>query len=424
MKAEIIISPNVVLYGQKVSIKLKGFSPEEELTLYATQIDENQKKWSSEATFICNEEGVLDLSHDASIGGSYKGVEPMGMFVYMELEEDETKNAYIKKSLVSSFVDFTVRVKGKVLLTSRVERQIMLPTVIQEKVDVLGLKGTLFMPNDEKNQPIVIFLSGSDGGVPEAGASLLASHGFASLALGYFAHDGLAKNLSKIPLEYFEKAFTFLEKHPNIDARKITLLGGSRGGELALLLASYFPQIKGVIAYVPSHVLWSGLGGHKEMNASSWTFKNKELPFVKVKMPFRSLWQYFFSKKALSFTPTFLNSLKKPVEENSIIAVEKIKGDILLISGEDDQMWCSSLMSTKIMERLKEHDFTYKYEHLNYKGAGHFITIPYYPSTYKEIENPEDNRVYALGGNVVDDLRASEESWAKVLGFLEGKGGE
>lgn len=98
-----------------------------------------------------------------------------------------------------------------------------------------GLMGVLFLPPSKSPLPVIITLNGSNGGLGENRAQLLASYGFAVLALGFFGIDGLPALLENIPLEYFETAFTWLQKSPLVDDSKIGLYRISRGGELALI---------------------------------------------------------------------------------------------------------------------------------------------------------------------------------------------
>ena len=93
MNHQIIITPNRVLHGEKVSITLKGFLPHQELSIKATLIDKEKKVWSSMATFKANEQGIVDVEKDAPLSGSYQGVETMGLFVYMEEENSKEKVA-------------------------------------------------------------------------------------------------------------------------------------------------------------------------------------------------------------------------------------------------------------------------------------------------------------------------------------------
>jgi len=95
------------------------------------------------------------------------------------------------------------------------------------------------------------------------------------------------------------------------------------------------------------------------------------------------------------------------------IAVEKINGPLLFISGTDDQMWPSTRLSEMAIERLKTHDHPFPYEHLRYEGAGHMITLP-------KSEPPTSwTSRYEVGGSREANEFANADSWTKVLSFLE-----
>ena len=57
--------------------------------------------------------------------------------------------------------------------------------------------------------------------------------------------------------------------------------------------------------------------------------------------------------------------------EKSVIEVEKINGPILLLSAKDDELWPSKFMSDKIVQRLKEKQFKYYYNHYSFAGRHH-----------------------------------------------------
>src|ERR1019366_5037792 len=132
---------------------------------------------------------------------------------------------------------------GAVVAETTVLRSAVAADVNVTMVRANGLVGAFYQPAGEERHPAVIVLSGSGGGVPPASghAGGLASRGYAVLAL-----------------EYFGKALDWLAAQPAVDPSRIGLLGTSRGGELSLLLGSVFPQIKIVVAYVPSNVVWGG----------------------------------------------------------------------------------------------------------------------------------------------------------------------
>ncbi len=107
--------------------------------------------------------------------------------------------------------------------------------VEKELVQSEGIVATLFFPKmkTQAQIPTVITLGGGAGGVSSFRSELLASYGFATLSLAYFGYEGLPFRLQEIPLEYFEKAISWLQNHPTIDPNRIALWGVSRGAELS-----------------------------------------------------------------------------------------------------------------------------------------------------------------------------------------------
>ncbi len=57
----------------------------------------------------------------------------------------------------------------------------------------------------------------------------------------------------------------------------------------------------------------------------------------------------------------------------AIIQVENINGPIPLLSAKDDELWPSQYMSEKIISRLGEKDFKYRYLHFSFDGGHHDI---------------------------------------------------
>lgn len=55
----------------------------------------------------------------------------------------------------------------------------------------------------------------------------------------------------------------------------------SKGGELALVLASYTNFFKAVVAISPSTIVWNGISNDgSNPNLSSWTWKGKDFPYL------------------------------------------------------------------------------------------------------------------------------------------------
>jgi dienelactone hydrolase len=134
--------------------------------------------------------------------------------------------------------------------------------MIKREVNEAGLVADLLYDGDQPRKAIIM-LGGSEGGKTwsriRQPVELLVQRGYAIFSLAYFKAQSLSGTLEEIPLEYFEKAFAWLSVQPGIVADKVAILGGSKGAEAALLLGSRYPQIKAIVAFSPSSVVWQGI---------------------------------------------------------------------------------------------------------------------------------------------------------------------
>ena len=281
----------------------------------------------------------------------------------------------------------------------------------------------IFTPKKPKGIGIIT-LSGSEGGLSERKAKLLASHGYTVLALAYFGVEGLPEYLVNIPLEYFENSIKWLMKQSTIQEKKIVLVGTSRGGELALLLASTFPEeIADVITYVPSGVIYGGYSPIANEKTVAWTLEGN--PIKKEAPAFTDNEMELLAKDGK--IPLCDGSYEAPYESSSaflygknidprtfnkaFIEVEKIKCPFLIISGEDDKIWPSALYGDLIMERLDNFGSSIERKHLKYLNAGHAISFPFEPTFEKPFYHPVPKKWFTLGGTKQGNAEANRNSW-------------
>jgi dienelactone hydrolase len=242
----------------------------------------------------------------------------------------------------------------------------------------------------------VLVLGGSDGGVPSAKAVWLASRGFAALALAYFRYEDLPPMLEGIPLEYFGNALTWMMHQPEILPDRIGVLGTSRGGELALQLGSMYPQIRAVVAYVPSDTRAAACCGNTRL-PYAWTWQGRPLAYLPPGRPASS-----------------------EMRLQATIKVEQTHGPVLLISGESDGIWESSSMADEVMSRLKRAHFEYSFEHLKYPHAGHWAGSPeIIPGWHGALRHPLSGREIDPGGTVAGNAQSSIDAAPKVIRFLQ-----
>jgi dienelactone hydrolase len=387
------VTPKRVLLDESPTIRATGLLPNERITIIAELVDGADHPWSSQAEFVADAQGTVDVSKQAPVKGSYKEASVTGLIWAMMPTEKDVPAYRSPKDLGPQVIHFQLLRDGKPAGQADLEQLKIADGVRQ--VEVKGqLHGVLFLPSTSGRHPGVLVLGGSEGGVPRQRAAWLASHGFAALALAYFNYEDLPPRLEAIPLEYFGRAIGWLMQRPEVTPDEIAVVGGSRGGELALQLGSMYPQIKAVVAYVPAYVRYPACCGGNSVSYA-WTWNGKPL--------------------AYSFPRARMNrdTMK------AIIEVEHTHGPILLISGEDDGVWESTLMAQAVVLRLKLEHFAYRVEHFNYPHAGHTAGNPEIrPAWHGHITHPISGREIDMGGTPAGNALSSIDAAPRVIEFL------
>ncbi len=406
--AKILCADEVIL-GDQVNIKISGLSANVNVTISAEFIDRNGRLWRSTADFVVSDSGELDLSKQAPMAGTYSGVDGLGLFWSMLDTKEVKSDSPLKESFERSIVVFRLVQNGKVISEKQQTRWRQKAGVSAEEVKDQGFVAAFYKPQSKSPRAGIILVGGSSGGIgwQRNIAAILASRGYATLALAYFSTEGLSPNLEKIPLEYFQKAIAWMSLNPAVDKKRLAIVGASKGGELALLLGSHFPQIKAVVAYVPSSVVFQSIIFQNQTTpnplTSSWTFKGEDLPFV----PYANSEKYQKSRKLVDLYDATLEN--RAAAEKAVIKVEKIQGAVLLLSGGDDAVWPSTRMSEEVIARLKQHKHRFAYKHVAYPDAGHGISLPGYYPTADSVRN---------GGTAKTNAQAQAGGWLELLAFL------
>ncbi|MEQ8364517.1 MAG: acyl-CoA thioester hydrolase/BAAT C-terminal domain-containing protein [Cyclobacteriaceae bacterium] len=247
-----------------------------------------------------------------------------------------------------------------------------------------GKVETILYLGEGDNQPLLVGLGGSEGGNAwtsdrwKAKRDEFIDKGYAFLAVGYFGTKDTPEVLDRISIDALYKAIIDVSTNPKIDGNRIALIGGSKGAELALLLASYYPDITGVIALVPSYCSFPALT--LTASTSSWTYKGEEVPYVP--MPWAAVPSAI--KQDLRSAFSIMLEDKEEVEK-ALIKVENINGPILLLSAKNDGMWPSTEMSNEVVARLQQKGFEYPYQHIAIDG-GHTDVVDHFDTVFKFLE--------------------------------------
>ena len=257
-----------------------------------------------------------------------------------------------------------------------------------------------------RRKAAVLMLGGSGGGYPYNDAAAdLAAAGYPTLGLAYFSNrggqpKGLPPALSEIPLEYMFQGVDWLRKAAS--GGPVVVMGESRGGELALLVAAHRPDLAGVIAFSPSEAVWAALAPGPRK--SSWTLGGKPLPFLIPQEAPGDMRAMFDT--ALDAPPATLAA--------AMIPVEQIRGPILMISSHADRLWPSSRMANDVEARLKRLRHRGKVENRQYDNASHLL-MGFGPA---DTDFAYGDYVMHFGGTAEGTLAARTDAWAHAKAWL------
>ncbi|CCH34594.1 acyl-CoA thioester hydrolase/BAAT C-terminal domain-containing protein [Actinosynnema sp. NPDC047251] len=412
--AEILVSPRRAPLDRPLDIRITDLPPDTEVTVRVSTGDHG-----SEAVFRSDERGVVDLTRHTPLQGGYRAVDPMGLFWSMSptgaaphptrVEADPAPPVEIERLRVPDDVTRTELPDLSAVLFEARTPPVTPPVTPQVTPQVTP-------PATPAKRPAVIVLGGSEGGRHELDAALLAGHGFTTLALAYFGAENVPDDLVHVPVEHVGKAIAFLAGRTD----KIGILGGSRGGELALLAAATHPEVGAVVSVVGSGVLTQCIGPGTRLlqkldhEAASWTWQGRPLPYLPYYLP-EELRRQVVAGEPVALRAAF--DLSDGIPEAAEIPVERIAGGVLLLSSGRDGSWPSAELSEVAERRLALHRHPFRHEHVVYPEAGHLIAgPPHRPATLSVLPGPGVR--FDLGGTPSATAAARADAWRRTIEFL------
>lgn len=399
--------PEAVRIDEGFEPRITGLAPAQTVTLTA-ELATDGGPWRSSATFVANGNGEVFLGSKVPVEGSYDDADSMGPVWSMTFEGDGDPYGYWYDPLGEYDLTFTAEAGGQ-SVSEDVTVRVGDPAVTERELSD-ELVGWLYEPPGDGPHPAVLALHGSGGSPMRARSAVLASHGYATLALQYFGADGLPSSLSEVPLEYVRRAADWLLGRDATAAEGLGVYGVSRGGELALLYATFDERVSAVVSDSGSPYVWPSLDG----TAAAWTRDGEPVPYVEnvgfVNVPENEV-------GAPIYRDAFANSLAEAEpdrREAATIPVEEADAPILFLSGTEDQLWPSTMLGAALVARLDAAGYDRSYDHLAYRDVGHSIGFPYRPTTLRPGASS-----YALGGEAPAQAAASADAWPRVLDLLE-----
>jgi dienelactone hydrolase len=395
------------LVDQPPGLCVDGIEPGHNVVVSAECIDSSSGlAYSSWAEFKAPASGMLRPTRQRPLAGTYKAADPFGLWWSME----STPKQPFSRNLSPVTTRISAEVAGHPIAQMEFARPRIALGVRSLPIRSGGLVATLFLPDAMDPAAGLIVAGGSEGGIglAEELSALLASHGFAALALAYFGLPGLPQQLVRIPLEYVEAAAESLLRRPEVAGSGVGILGVSRGGELALLLASVFPRVRAVVGYAASSVVWPGFTATQEM-PPAWTRGGMDLSFAvpRPRLPAAD------AAGPLASRSWFASALRERRANSALIPLERTKASFLLVSGGDDRVWPAQALARIAMRRLSGRCL-----HLNYASAGHGVgRAPGLPAA-ATVRNGAMGLQYALGGSRQGNAFSARDAWPRVLAFL------
>src|SRR6266508_1319729 len=295
-RPRLVVSPQRPNLDTELHIRLHGVPREREVTLRASMDDPRGLRWYSEAVFRADG-GTLDLHRDAPARGSYHGVDPMGLIWSMRPATEPRPDQPADFLAPTPF--WLAAEVAHVQVAAAEVRRLRVPDGLRRtEVRGHGLVATLYRPDVDDPVPGVVMLGGAVGGMHEDDAALLA------------------------------------------------VMGASKGGEAALLVAATFPYVRAVVSVVGSGLLTQGISQDLRTGAlldilrtpvPNWTWQGQALPYLpNVVTP--ELEAVVAAGEPVALRLAFERALALgDLAPAATIPVERIHGAVLLISSSDDQ---------------------------------------------------------------------------------------
>ena len=386
---EIQLVADAFRFHEAPDLSVTGLSPNDEYILAIEVVDSSKTRWFGQSVFHADETGAFSPANTAPLRGMYEGVSASAPFWSLTGgDRFRTDGDAAGMITVSDLAGAVLAQRGFKWTSSRTPGQFRV-----ESVRLPALNASLYLPAEEaRAYAPILLLGGSGGGTNTERAALLVDHGFAVLDVGYFGADGAPDFfVEPMPLERFMTAIDWIEADRRLMADRLVVMGRSYGAQLALALGVYDQRIAGIVAEAPSNTI----------SGTPQTYPYGET---------QSAW----SIKGVALT--FQSSDGAPNPE-ALIPIEEFKGDLLLISGESDEIWQATAMANALADRRRKAGLGDKTTHLSHPDAGHNFGGG--EQSYGLPHLPPKDRGGRSGGTIAGNSMAAIEAWEATLAFLE-----
>lgn len=220
------------------------------------------------------------------------------------------------------------------------------PGMTVQRVTGAYLNGFHLRPDAVRHAGLVVIWGGSEGGPDYDRAVRLAGQGYEVLSLFFWGQPNQRPALANVPLDFFDEVLAWRAAH--VPEGPLTVIGTSKGAELALALQARYEQIDNVVLYAPTAHSWQGLeytGEHP-----SWTWRGQPAPYVSFRHASPESVIAMYGAMVLN-APAPLRSAYDSSEANDPDAITaripvRLRGHLLAFAGADDAMFTSTRDAT------------------------------------------------------------------------------
>lgn len=249
------------------------------------------------------------------------------------------------------------------------------------RIDTDGFNGKWYPASASSSRGLIVMLGdSSEDYMAATGSRWLNRQGFHVMAM---SPDKKDYGHHSYPLERFGKAIAFMKAQ---GCEKLGVIGASTTGMMALLAASYYPELSLTIAISPPDFVMEafyrdGKDGMEERpgdNESSVTWQNIQLPYLPYAYRHPEYWQKIQEESKAGGDKVASRKLfdeserRHPIQEEERIKIEKIRGKIIFIGAEDDVLWDTCRYIRRMEERLERYPHESSYESWLYEHGTHF----------------------------------------------------
>lgn len=240
-----------------------------------------------------------------------------------------------------------------------------------------GFCGFAYDPEKSATRAVIV-VTGSDGGIENAKhiAEAFAAEGLLALAVGYFAVPGYQAALSRIPLEYLQRAISWLKRYDGGRITGIAAYGLSKGAEMVLLASTLFHDIGCVVAVAPNGFVGEGLrqGFPPYTGHSSWTLAGSDLPYAPMRLVVGAFLRRSLMEGQACITAFYEDAMARGIPDAAWIPVEQSRARILFLSAADDSMWPSKQAGERMVARLEAAGYPYAFRHDCFAQGSHLLS--------------------------------------------------